>query len=542
MSKIALLIGVSHYKPGLTALPGAVRDVEAMQQVLEHPNIGGFDDVVCLVNPDRQQMEQQIEALFSNLKKDDVVLLFFSGHGIKDEIGALYFATSITQKKADGQILKSTAVSAGFIQDMMAESRSKRQVVILDCCFSGAFAEGMTAKDDGGVDVQAQLGGEGRAVLTSSTSLQYSFEQDGESLSLYTRYLVEGLETGAADSNRDGIISVYELHCYTKAKVSEAAPAMRPKIFAVEEGFQITIGNAPLGNPELQYRQEVSHLVYHGEISTIARLTLDTLRHQLELPETVAHQIEAEVLEPHRHYQKRLSQYESVLKESISKEFPISEVTEKELNRLQQILSLKPEDVRNMRQRLTPGLIPKSSHEIPTNPQPTARKKRPASQSRWLGFGLIGLASLGIAIGLANRPPLDPFQPDPILSEKPLPEAQGWIRIGAIADPPPDEISGSQLLEQGPATPITIEPPVVPEVGSTVTLISSANLRSNVPQEPYTLSGVINFLRENQSLVVLDRWLGRDPDVPGRQQVWIQIGYPSDESRDSMTTYAFVLP
>lgn len=540
MSKIALLIGVSHYNPGLTALPAALRDVEAMQEVLENPDIGGFDDVLPLLNPDRQQMEQQIEALFSNLKKDDVALLFFSGHGIKDEMGALYFATSITQKKPDGQILKSTAVSAGFIQNMMAESRSKRQVVILDCCFSGAFAQGMTAKDDGGVDVQAQLGGEGRAVLTSSTSLQYSFEQDDEALSLYTQYLVEGLQTGAADSNRDGIISIYELHCYTKAKVAEAAPAMRPKIFAVEEGFQITIGTAPTGNPELQYRQEVSHLVHKGEISTIARVTLDTLRQQLELSESVANKIEIEVLEPYHHYQKRLNQYEKVLKESVSQEFPFSDVTEKELNRLQQILSLKPEDVRNMRQRLTPGLTPKSGHEIPTNPQPTVRREVPARRSRWLQLGLIGLVVLGTAIVVF--PPPNPPQTEPIPSQTSLPAAQGWIRIGAIADPPPDDVSGTQLLPQGSTTPIMIEPDVVPDIGSTVTLTGSANLRSDIPQPPYTLSEEIGSLSQNERLVVVDRWLGRDPNVSNRQQVWVQVGYPLEDSRDSMATYTVVLP
>ncbi|GAA6623109.1 hypothetical protein NUACC26_089340 [Scytonema sp. NUACC26] len=56
-------------------------------------------------------------------------------------------------------------------------SPSKRQVLILDCCFSGAFVERMEAKqaipiiDD---KIQAQLGGEGRVVLTSSTVLRRS--------------------------------------------------------------------------------------------------------------------------------------------------------------------------------------------------------------------------------------------------------------------------------------------------------------------------------------------------------------------------------
>jgi Uma2 family endonuclease len=38
-------------------------------------------------------------------------------------------------------LLRATAVPASFVHDIMNDSRSKRQVVILDCCFSGAFAE-----------------------------------------------------------------------------------------------------------------------------------------------------------------------------------------------------------------------------------------------------------------------------------------------------------------------------------------------------------------------------------------------------------------
>ncbi|MGF2035678.1 MAG: hypothetical protein RMZ43_010255 [Nostoc sp. CmiVER01] len=88
---------------------------------------------------------------------------------------------------------------------MANTSRSKRQVVILDSCFSGAFAEGLSAKDDGTINIREQLGGEGRAVLTSSSSTQYSFEQQGSDLSIYTRYLIEGITTGAADLDEDGV-------------------------------------------------------------------------------------------------------------------------------------------------------------------------------------------------------------------------------------------------------------------------------------------------------------------------------------------------
>ncbi|QZZ21308.1 caspase family protein [Leptothermofonsia sichuanensis E412] len=65
MAKIALLIGVSEYREGLSCLPGTQEDIQAMQRVLHSPDVGGFDQVQVLPNPDRTQMESAIEILFT---------------------------------------------------------------------------------------------------------------------------------------------------------------------------------------------------------------------------------------------------------------------------------------------------------------------------------------------------------------------------------------------------------------------------------------------------------------------------------------------
>ena len=58
----------------------------------------------------------------------------------------------------------------------MSRSRSRRQILLLDCCYSGAFKQGMLAKGDKRVGAGEQLEGQGRIVLTASDALQYSFE------------------------------------------------------------------------------------------------------------------------------------------------------------------------------------------------------------------------------------------------------------------------------------------------------------------------------------------------------------------------------
>ena len=341
MAKIALLIGVSEYEPGLTPLPAATKDVEAMQQVLENPDIGGFDEVKVLVNPPRQEMEEAIEMLFDDRQRDDLLLLFFSGHGIKDEEGNLYFATRNTRKN----LLQSTTVSAKDVHQVMKNSRSKREVVILDCCFSGAFAEGMLARDDGFVDIKNQLGGEGRAVLTSSTSTQYSFEQQEADTSTYTRYIVEGLETGAADRDEDGWISVDELHEYAKSKVQDATPAMKPEIYAIKEGYKIQLAKAPIDDPKLKYGEEVEYWASAGDghISEAGRDLLDELRRKLGLTSEETEAIEDQVLEPHREYQRKWKRYKERFIRYIKDEYPINHKTREKLIRFQKVLGFTDE-------------------------------------------------------------------------------------------------------------------------------------------------------------------------------------------------------
>ncbi|MBD2498391.1 caspase, EACC1-associated type [Nostoc sp. FACHB-280] len=244
MEKFALLIGISEYEPCLAPIPTAIKDADALREVLTHPEMGGFpeENVTMLHNPSRLDMEIAIYKLFSECKKDDLVLFFFSGHGITDEVGRLYLSTRETRKAENGKLITPTSVAASFIHEQMSNSRSKRQVVILDSCFSAAFAKGMSAKDDLKVDIQAQLGGKGRAVLTSSSPTQYSIFEDNEELSIYTRYLVEGIRTGAADEDDDGYISIAELHEYARKKVTGTTPQMTPQIFYIaEEGDWIQI-------------------------------------------------------------------------------------------------------------------------------------------------------------------------------------------------------------------------------------------------------------------------------------------------------------
>jgi EAL domain-containing protein (putative c-di-GMP-specific phosphodiesterase class I) len=251
MLKTALLIGVTSSTLELPGLESARKDVIALEEILNHRALGGFDQVKILIDPEVQKMQQEIELFFSDAQPDDLNLLYFSGHGIKDERGHLCFSAlnSKTSPK-DGKLLKSTVLRSDFIHDAMYHCSAKQQVIILDCCFSGSF-DARVAKGAGmaGVmsDLEKYFRADGRVVLTSSDRLEYSYEHPESGLSIYTHHLVHGVRSGHADLDQDGKISIQDLHTYLKKEVSAQEPEMSPKIIVLkDEGYQITLFNAPL--------------------------------------------------------------------------------------------------------------------------------------------------------------------------------------------------------------------------------------------------------------------------------------------------------
>ena len=347
--RVALLIGVSEYGEGIPSLSAPPNDVAAVERVLKDPNMGGFGEVRPLINPDVPTMQTAIQRIFKNLAKEDLVLLFFSGHGITDDNNRLYLTTKGTSK----DFYQATSVPAGFVQNISQECYAKRQAIVLDCCYSGAFAEGWQAKSVG-LDLQKELGAEGRVVLTSSTATQTSFQQEDAELSLYTQYWVEGIETGAADIDGDGRIHARELHEYAKGKVREARPKQKPEIISDKEGYNILLSLAPVNDPELLYRQEVEKYTTrgNGKISIPAKRLLVINRQELDIGEQRANEIVNEVLVLYRKHRENIEEYKTVFLETVAAEYPLSSRSLEDLQDLLDYLGLEDKDVAEFKEKV----------------------------------------------------------------------------------------------------------------------------------------------------------------------------------------------
>lgn len=244
--RLALIIANSEFDDSkLSRLRTPCRDAEVLSQVLGDPAIGGFD-VTLLVNETEPVMRRQIARLYHRRKRDDLLLLYYSGHGIRDEhSGKLYLATSDTEM----DIASATALDAAFVRGQIDRSDSQRKVVVLDCCHSGAFAGAMAALGSSANTQEAFAGkGYGRVILTASNALEFAWEGDelvGEAeTSVFTRFLVEGLQTGAADRDCDGKISLDELYDYVHDRVI-ANSKQTPQKWALKVEGQIIIAQNP---------------------------------------------------------------------------------------------------------------------------------------------------------------------------------------------------------------------------------------------------------------------------------------------------------
>ncbi|MBE0669638.1 MAG: caspase family protein [Anaerolineales bacterium] len=244
--KYALIIGNNKYDdPKLSQLKTPAADSQALAKVLADKDIGTFDEVTPLINKNETEIRRAISSFLNNKKPDDLVLIYFSGHGILDDRGRLFLSLKDTQTN----LLKATSIPSTFISDEMDSCRSRRQILILDCCHSGAFARGTKGEQKAVTEATFEGSGYGRVVMTASDSTQYALEGDqviGQTdLSLFTHFLLEGLKTGEADMDHDGHISLDEWYDYTYAKVISETPKQIPHRWSYNQQGDLIIARNP---------------------------------------------------------------------------------------------------------------------------------------------------------------------------------------------------------------------------------------------------------------------------------------------------------
>jgi hypothetical protein len=248
--RLALVVATAGYRDAsLRQLRAPARDAADLGELLADPAVGGFA-VTSVLDRSAQEIRLAVEEFLSDRRPDDLVVVYLSCHGLVDARRRLYFAATDTQKNR----LASTGVEAEWLLDQLEDCRARRQVVILDCCFSGAFGDRAKGDDDLGLDRRFHGQGRGRVVLTASRGSEYSFE--GEPLadavqpgSVFTNALVAGIRSGEADRDHDGYISVDDAYEYAFDRLREAGVAQTPQRSIYQAEGQILLARSPAGVP-----------------------------------------------------------------------------------------------------------------------------------------------------------------------------------------------------------------------------------------------------------------------------------------------------
>jgi len=248
-ARLALVVATSTYTDqGLRRLRAPARDAADLAQVLADPGIGGFA-VTTVIDQPAQQIKLAVEDFLDGRGTQDLLLVYLSCHGLLDNYRRLYFAATDTRKDRLG----STGVESAWVLEQLEHCRARRQVLILDSCFSGAFAHG--AKGEAALGLQDRfLGqGRGRVVLTASTATEYSFEGEPTDAaitpagSVFTTALVQGLRSGAADTDHDGHVSVDDAYAYVFDQVQAAGAAQTPQRWLYGAEGRILLARNPAG-------------------------------------------------------------------------------------------------------------------------------------------------------------------------------------------------------------------------------------------------------------------------------------------------------
>ncbi|MCE6996968.1 caspase family protein [Saccharothrix sp. S26] len=243
MGRHALLVATGRYEDvRLSRLRAPEQEVDRLAAVLEDPDVGGFTSVQVLRDRTDQEIRRAVEDVLAPREADDLVLLYFSCHGLTTAARRLYFAASNTEQDRPA----GTAIPRSFLNEQLEDCRASGRILLLDCCFSGAFAEGFKAA---GTNVLDEEVGAGYVVMTASNAYEYAFEQDSLSLdapvaSLFTDVLIEGLTSGAADLDGDGWVDADELFKYARGEVRARRPDQTPQYFAHGSSQPLRIARA----------------------------------------------------------------------------------------------------------------------------------------------------------------------------------------------------------------------------------------------------------------------------------------------------------
>jgi len=210
----AVVVGISSYNH-MPTLRYTDDDAYRMFAFLKSPEGGALPDeqVRILIDEDatKDEIKRAMENVFAKAGKNDLALLYFSGHGLKGSFLPIDF---------DGYNNK---LDHDEINAILANSPAKYKLLIADACHSGSLLAMKSGEVKGILEnyyatlAQAQPG---TALIMSSKSEETSLESSGLRQGVFSHFLIRGLK-GEADADHNRVVSVQELFNFITENVKK---------------------------------------------------------------------------------------------------------------------------------------------------------------------------------------------------------------------------------------------------------------------------------------------------------------------------------
>ncbi len=225
----ALLIGVEQYEkaPPLSYTTNDVAKIAntlcerggvSRTRVLEMVD-GAIDKTLF---PSKSNIMEQVPKFLTQPGPNDQVVIFFSGHGFRDEDDRMYLAP-IDCDPADPA---PGGIAVEWFRDQLSACKAELKLLVLDSCHAGSEKGdsqpgGVTAKDLG--EPFRKL--TGVITLASSTGDEKSQLWHEKQQSLFSYWFNQGLQ-GHADTNGDSQVDIDELNNYVHRNVTHTAQSL----------------------------------------------------------------------------------------------------------------------------------------------------------------------------------------------------------------------------------------------------------------------------------------------------------------------------
>ena len=240
-------VGISRYNDSTLDLKYASIDAQEFIHTIESGGKKLFDSIhVTMLQDDEAtggNIFREMQNIANNSKIEDVVVFFFSGHGITLN-EQYYFIPYELVYNQDSDIFEK-AVSHTQIKDIIMSVKARKTLFVIDTCGSGGMVFAMRGlAEKRALTLLAKS--TGAFMIAASSDSQEAIETANLKHGILTHSLIEGL-TGAADkSPEDGMITIMELMPYIQQRVPEYAEEhfnrrQYPQVYSIGMDFPLVL-------------------------------------------------------------------------------------------------------------------------------------------------------------------------------------------------------------------------------------------------------------------------------------------------------------